>query len=162
MKVQAGSYKARAVNGDFGTSKSKGTSYVRVGFQIVDGPFAGSTVTWDGWITDKTRQRVVDSLAYCGCTFPSDDFTDLTGLGDQEVEIVVEDNNYQKDDGTTVEASRVAWVNSLAGSVSVDQRMGDAERARLRASMKGEILRAKSRAPSPAPGPAPAPRPSPQ
>ena len=91
MKVQAGSYKARAMNGDFGTSKSKGTSYVRVGFQILEGPFAGSTVTWDGWITDKTRQRVVDSLAYCGCTFPGDDITNLDGLGAQEVEIVVEE-----------------------------------------------------------------------
>ncbi len=154
--IAQGKYRAQATHAEFGESPTKGTPFIRVAFQILDGAHQGDRISWDGWVTDRTRERVVDSLRSCGCTFPGDDITDLTGLGTQEVEIVVEIENYNGRD-----RAKVAWVNSLVGAVKNEQRMDDGKRAAFRDSMRGALFvsRTKAGAQQSLPGTAPAPAP---
>lgn len=145
--IDIGKYKAKATGGDFGKSREKGTRFVLVPFTITQGPSAGESVAWTGYFTDNTSARTMDSLRFCGCTFPGDDIFNLTGIDSNEVEIVVEHQTYEKD-GEQKTAARVAWVNSLIGTVRDDQRMDDAERASFRQKMAGAVMRSKTRTPA--------------
>lgn len=133
-----GTYRARAMRGEFGESKKKGTAYVRVPFQIVDGEHKGEVVQWGGYFTDKTTERTIESLRSCGCTFPGDDVTNLEGLGTQDVEVVVEHETYTRDDGEERMVAKVQWVNGLGG-IPEEQKMSDTRKRSFASQMKGAI-----------------------
>jgi hypothetical protein len=154
--IPSGTYKAKAIDGVYGESKQKGTPFVRVSFKVTDGEHAGSIVGWDGYFTPNTQQRTIDSLRYCGCVFPKDSITDLTGLDANEVSVVVEHEDYtyptDHEDaakaGTTTTRARIAWVNS-PGGIPEDQQMDDRKKAAFDARMKGAIAQVRAKSSSP-------------
>jgi hypothetical protein len=95
MSLQPGTYKARAISADFGESE-KGTQFIAVTFVIEfagdgDSPGTSETITWFGYCTDKTSERTIESLRYCGCTFPGSDISRPTGSATAR-DVVLEKN----------------------------------------------------------------------
>lgn len=157
--IPAGTYLAVAQSTQWGKAKS-GTKQVAVEFQIIDGSYAGHSITWFGYFTEKTWKRTCEALRYCG--WKGDDLTNLGSLN-QEVNIVIEHEEY---DGKL--RAKVAWVNRPgAGQVKLSDPMSDAElrqfaaqmrqRAREIAEVEGAQSGAGRQADPFAPGPAPDP-----
>lgn len=151
--IPKGTYSAKATKGEFGTSKKKGTDFVRVVFQITDGPETGGMVSWDGWFTDKASARTIESLRFCGCSFPNNDITNLSGIDTQTVHIVVEHETFTPEQGQNAGVeqtrARVAFVNDPnRGGVPEDQQMGDGAKKAFAAKMKGALIAANRNVPA--------------
>ncbi len=142
--VPAGNYSAKAVSGEYATSSQKQTEYVSVQFQIVGGPCDGQSVYWNGYFGEKSAKRTLESLKFCGCTFPGDDATNLDGLTNNLVPIVVEHDTYTNDEGEQKTRARVSWVNNPAGSINPEQVMDAAKKAAFRAKMLGTVASLKA------------------
>jgi hypothetical protein len=127
--MRSGKYKARAVDWMIGNAET-GTEQVAVNFAIVDGASVGETVPWFGFFTEKTEETTLRSLRYCG--LKDDDVSDLTSLGENVVEIVVEEDPDPK----------VRWVNPIGGGLRMKHRMtpeqAKAFAARLKDRRKGK------------------------
>lgn len=143
--IPEGNYRARVKSADFGFT-SKGTEQVQVVFDILDPDYDGQTVIWWGYFSEKTAERTMQSLRYCG--WKGDDVTNLTGINDNEVEIVVEHNEYN---GKT--NARVAWVNRIgSGGMSIKTPMPEDKRKAFAKKMKALAVKtAKEKAEKPAP-----------
>ena len=137
--IANGTYRAKALSGALGESKKKGTPYVLVDFEVLDdGPHKGHRVQFTGYFTDATSERTIDALRNVGCTFPADDLTDLSGLGDREASIVVEAETYE---GKTY--PKVKWVNRIGGMRVTKPIEGDNKRS-FAVKMKGAVVAAKA------------------
>ncbi len=164
--LYSGTYVARAVEGQLGHSK-QGTERVAVRFEIVEpADVAGQSIIWDGWLTEKAFDRTVESLRAAGLT--GDDLATLDGLGSQNVELVLAEEEYQGEVRT-----KVKWVNRLGGGpgrLTVGAMDADAAKsfaARMRSRVAGvgkpagapaaPPARAKAPARTAAPAPAPLP-----
>jgi hypothetical protein len=121
----------RAIEWDLGYSES-GKEQVAVAFQLEEGVDAGQRITWRGYFTEKTTERTLQSLRYCG--WDGINLADLTGLDKNLVQLVIENEEYN---GKTY--SKVAWVNQLGG-LALKNRMDDKARAAFAAKMKGAAL----------------------
>lgn len=150
-----GSYKARATEALLIKSKDKGTPGIQVNFEVTEGDFAGQTVRWDGWLTEKTAERTLESLSYCGWT--GDDISVFAEKGCPEsldgniVEIVVELEPYQGTEEKYAGKSfpRVQWVNKLGGrGLSVDNAMARDEATAFAAKMKGLVHKTRAKQPA--------------
>lgn len=112
--VRAGKFRAQAVSHEWQRSRDKGTEYVSVAFCLLEGPDEGSYVYWNGFFTENSEQRTVDSLLLAG--WDGSSIGMLPGLGTKEVQVVVEHETYK--DKTK---AKVAWVNSpSAGGLAED------------------------------------------
>lgn len=120
----------RARSHDYGTTE-KGNDFIAIEFSIEEGPKQGDRLTWRGFFTEKTQERTVQSMRYCG--WAGSDFNNLDGLTDNLVELVVEPEEYE---GKTYD--RIQWVNRLG--VSLKNAMGEGERAAFAQRMKGLAL----------------------
>lgn len=128
-QIQPGTYLATATKAEFGVSKNKGSEYIRVYFATE----TGESISWDGYFSEKAVERTIESLRLCGCGFPSDDITNLEGLGSRQVEIVVENEEYQ---GKLY--PRVRWVNE-PGAVGIAKPLEEPAKKALRAKTKGLV-----------------------
>jgi len=125
-----GTYKARATEAEFGFTNT-GTEQVAVTFEVVeDGEFQGERIAWFGFFTEATAERTIQALRVCGWT--GDDLSDLSGFDANEVELVVEHEEYQ---GKTT--AKVKWVNKVGNRVVLKHKMSDAQRTELAKRMKG-------------------------
>lgn len=136
--------KAYAVATEQGTAKN-GTEQIAVIFQIVDededgnrGSLHGQRRVWYGFFTDKTADRTLESLQYCG--WGSDELKDIINLDEEGcrrelpnmVELVIESETYN---GRTIE--KVRWVNAIGESRSaIKNKADDREVQSLSARMK--------------------------
>ena len=114
MIQQGGTYIAKAIGGSFGNSSQKGTPGVAITFQVKD---STDRVTWIGWMSEKTIERTMDTVAMLGFREDLDVKDNKFGpehLADKEVEIVVEMEPSQKDPMKSY--PKVAWVNELGGA----------------------------------------------
>jgi len=148
--IPAGFYRARARKdgAEFGTSKT-GTDFVRVPFVFAEGDHKGQELTWDGHFGPESTKRTFESLQYCGCTFPNNDPTDLTGIDANEVSVEVEHQTYTKQDtGEEKTYARIAWVNSLSRGISPEAKMTEANKAAFKKRMMGQMLMVKKGAPA--------------
>lgn len=132
-------YPAFAVEGEYGVFPNTGSDFVYVTFQVVGGEYDGHRVPWTGHFTEKTAQRTIESLEYCGCTFPGNDITNLEGLGSQQVSIDVQHEDYTDSNGNLRTTARVAWVNR-PGGMKQEHQMDAARKASFRERMKGQLL----------------------
>ncbi len=115
--IPEGYYNATAVpvatdNGpqkvQFGFTKEN-KRQVAVCFEILDGEYAGHKLTWFGYFTEKTTERTIQALRYCG--FRGDDLMAANDQAlDQAVSITVEHAEYL---GKV--SAKVAWVNAPGG-----------------------------------------------
>lgn len=109
MAIEKGDHEARPISYQFGTSKAKKTEMVSVTFQFVGGPNDGKRMTYNGYFTDSTAKRTMDSLEYCGWDGVALD--DLKGFGSKNVQLVIDDE--QGNDGELYPV--IKWVNRLFG-----------------------------------------------
>jgi hypothetical protein len=135
LLLPATTYTAQAVDGYLSHTKD-GKEQIVVKFAIVGGPHDGQSVDWTGFFTERTFDRTIQSLRYCG--WRGDDIADLTGVDTHEVEIVVEHNEYN---GKVY--PRVAWVNQIGGRA----RMPAEEAREFAESIKSRIVGMRSAEP---------------
>jgi hypothetical protein len=126
-----GTFVAKAESYDFGVSE-KNTEFVAVVFRIEEGENFGERVTWNGYFTEKTIKRTLESLRYCG--WSGDMVTDLTGIDKNKVQLVIKEEEFEGKLRTKVE-----WVNRLGG-MAVKNRMDDATRKAFAARLKGAAM----------------------
>jgi hypothetical protein len=148
MNLVPGTYAARAIEADLGET-SKGDPQVAVLLQVVDEAFAGETITWFGSFTDKAKPFTFAALRTLG--WSSDDVSDLTGVTDNEVKVVLEEDTY---DGKT--RLRVKWINRLGGLALKTPMSADRKKA-FAAQMRGDAILSRQSA-----GQAPQARPAPR
>jgi hypothetical protein len=157
--LEEGTYRGRASRAKLGKT-STGKEQVAVEFTFVDPP--GRRMTWFGFFTEATFDRTIEALRYCGWTGTDlADFAAADGLlppgMDQEVELVVEHDEYK---GKV--SAKIAWVNSGGGLALKDALSADQARS-FAARMKGKILALdQSVGRKPAPQSKPAARPQTQ
>lgn len=142
MSEEQFKYRARAKEWSLGYA-STGTPQVAVYFEFLDEGVGGG-ITWFGFLSEKALESTVRGLRNCG--WEGDELADLTGLDKNEVELVVEMEEYN---GQT--RPKVRWVNR-AGGAAVKNAMGEDEakafsanlRARIRAIDAQEKVKAKA------------------
>ena len=149
--ITAGTYKAR-VQGEcvLGTSKSKGTPFIEFYLTILEGEHKGSRARWTGYFTENTNERTIQSLQICG--WAGDDVSDFTdgmlhGLDSNEVEIVVEVEEYENAEGETKTSAKVAWINRAGGFLNKAAAMNEGAAKAFGAKMRGLVLKAKEKTP---------------
>lgn len=130
MSMQ-GTHKARAKEWGLGHS-STGKEQVAVLFELTAGEHQGKYITWYGYFTETTVDRTLDSLRHCG--WDGDNFVTLEGLGKNEVELVIEPEEYQ---GKVND--RVKWVNRLS-TIALKEKMSGDALATFAAKMRGKAL----------------------
>lgn len=101
--------RSKALEWALGESE-KGNPFIAVSFKVKD-PLDGveKFVSWRGHFTDLTTDRTIESLRYLG--FEGDDLSNLVGLDKNEVDLVVEDEEYE---GKTY--ARVQFINQPRGA----------------------------------------------
>ena len=89
-----------------GDSSKVKTPCVYTTFRIEsDGPSKGSLIDWQGWLTEKTADRVSESLVYCGF-----DGTDPASVMRNKVKIVIEHEAIPDTNPPRLQA-RIKWIN---------------------------------------------------
>jgi hypothetical protein len=151
-----GRFKARAKAGQWGLGESNaGNEQIAVVFDILTEGAEYSNLTWYGSFSDGAVERTITSLRYMG--WESNDLEKLEGLDKNEVELVVEEEEYE---GKT--RTKVAWVNragalNLKAPLSAERTksFAAAMRDRIKAidAAKGQKTAAKSTGPKPPAGP---------
>ena len=152
--IPEGKYKARGIEGQLATSANKGTPVVQVIVEITeDGEQRGERMRWDGWLTDATTQRTMESLRYLG--WETDDLDDLRGIDANEVQIVVE---HEWNEEKQRNYPRVKWINRLGGGAKLNAESkleGSAAKnlaARFREQARGSRITAGKPAQGATPG----------
>jgi len=141
--LEPGIYRARAVTGELGYT-NKGDEQIAVSFEILDQ--AGFRITWYGsFSTEITGQakkspveRTFETLRVCG--WSGDDVSDLTGLEQNEVEVVIEINEWEGK-----ESNRVKWVNALGGGLALKNVMPPDAKKAFAARMKGQAIASRKK-----------------
>lgn len=106
--IEAGTYYARGTDVEFGFANNK--EQVAVRFRIEGGNADGQELAWFGFFTDKSAERTMEALRFCG--WETNDLGDISTdvVGRNLVKIVVEHDEY---DGKT--RAKIAWVNRAGG-----------------------------------------------
>ncbi len=150
MAITNGTYRAKASGACvLGTSANKGTPFIELYFKIIDGEHLGSLVRWTGYFTENTSERTIQSLILMGWQGedPSE-FEDgtLHGLDSNEVDVVVELEEYEKD-GETRTSPRVQWVNRAGGYLNTANAMNTAAAKSFGERMRGLVLTQRAKTP---------------
>lgn len=149
-QITPGTYRAR-VSGEcvLGESKDKKTPFLKFNLKIAEGEHKGSFVRWTGYFTENTEERTIQALLYCG--WQGDDlneFSDgqLHGLDSNEVDVVVEIEEYKKD-GETKHAPRVAWINRPGGYLNREAAMNTDAARGFGERMRGLVTAMRAKTP---------------
>lgn len=114
--IPEGKYRAKGREGQLSQSANKGTPCVQVVLEITEeGEHTGERMRWDGWLTDNTAQRTLESLRHLG--WETDDLGDLSGITTNEVQIVVE---HEWNEEKQKSYPRVKWLNRLGGGAKLN------------------------------------------
>lgn len=141
--IPEGRYKARAIDGGLGET-SDGNPQVAVRFGLLDEGHEGEEITWFGSFSKnkgngaKTPlERTIESLRTCG--WEGDDLSDLRGITDCEVSLVIAHEEYPKGSGKV--SAKVKWVNRTGG-LALKAPMNETSAKAFAARMKGEVIAA--------------------
>jgi hypothetical protein len=118
--IRAGTYKARAKEWAFGLSQT-GKEQIAITFDILDEEERGETITWYGYFSDAALNRTVEALHYCG--WDGDNLEQIGHLKDHEVQLVVEDEEYEGKVRT-----KVRWVNAIRDQLPPEEQRDIAQR----------------------------------
>jgi hypothetical protein len=152
--IPHGSYRGRVETAKILKSKKEGTAYFEcecvvtedVEYEGQDGKkhsTRGTRIPWNGWLSERSAKRSVDSLRASGCTFPGDNYEDFSGIGTKDVILVVETDEYEpppteeNPSPKPTKRSRVAWVNETQRSFGV--AMEDGEKKAFLAGLKNTV-----------------------
>lgn len=128
-----GTWKAKGVEAALGDASSSGNETIAIGFVALEGEPKGRQITWYGYFTEKTFDRTIESMRYCG--WEGNDLSRLESCTRNEVYIVVE---HEEDQEGEMRA-RVRWVNS-GGGVALKNRMDVGSAKAFAERMKGRVL----------------------
>lgn len=154
--IPEGKYRGRGIETEAAltSSKEKGTPAVSVVVEIIDGEHAGQRLRWDGWLTDGAAQRTLESLRHMG--WRGDMLDDLAGVGDNEVQVVIEHESNQEGKAF----ARIRWINRLGGaSINEEAKMAK-EAAKGLAQRFAAMARGTRSGPAAKPGAQAAQRPT--
>jgi len=150
MGIKAGTYRAKASGACvLGKSANKGTDYLEFYFKVIDGEHAGQLVRWTGYFTENTSERTIQSLLFAGWVGEDlSEFADgaLHGLDSNEVDIVVEIEEYEKD-GETKHSPRVQWVNRPGGYLNVENAMNTEAAKSFGENLRGLVMAMRTKTP---------------
>jgi hypothetical protein len=130
--IKPGTYRARAIGARF-SAASTGTEQIAVDFELLEGEPPEGRITWWGFFTPRAQAQTLEALRNAGCVFPADDVTDLTGLGETEVELVV----IAEETDSGAQRPRVRWVNRLAGAGNA---LEASQRRALATRLRGAVM----------------------
>lgn len=150
--IPAGTYRARAIEAQLGTTNT-GKEQVAISFQLLTPGFEGQHLPYYGFFTESALEVTVKALRACGWT--GIDLSDLAGIETNEVNLVVEHEEYN---GVT--RAKVKWVNDGSAGL-LKNVLGDTERKAFANRMRGAIAAIGQGAPKAAPAKPAAPRPAP-
>lgn len=150
MTIPKGKYTARAVDAAFGQNKND-NDYVFIRFEITEGELEGEEVSGRFYLTEKTAERTIEGLRYCGCTFPDDDITNLNGLGNKLVQLVIV--HERGNDGKTY--YRIRWINRHGSGVPKKEAMTPQGQRHFADRMRGHLLAGQQSSGYEAPTPPP-------
>lgn len=139
-----GTFKARAKEWGLGMSTS-GKEQIAILFELTAGEQAGHTYTWFGYFTEGAVDRTLDSLRYCG--WQGDNIAELDGLDANEVDIVLDEEEYEGKMRT-----KVKWVNRPA-RLALKEQMNAAQMASFAARLRGKAVAHKQKFGNQAPAP---------
>jgi hypothetical protein len=125
-----GTYRAKAVSWDLGETDNK-NEQIAVEFEILTPDAEMPRLTWYGFFTEKTWERTIESLRYMG--WEGDDLGNLSALGTNEVDLVVDEEEYNGKVQT-----RVRWVNR-PGGLNLKAPMSPERRVAFAAQMRSKI-----------------------
>ena len=132
-----GKVKARAREWGLDVSKN-GKDQVVVLFAYVGEDGEEHMIRWYGFFTEATTDRTLDSLRYCGWT--GDDLSNLEGLDANEVELVLEEEEYEGKLNT-----KVKWVNGPS-RFELKNPMNQAQAKSFAERMRGKVVAHKQKA----------------
>lgn len=131
MELENGKYRAKAVPGQWGVGVAgTGTPQVGVMFELLDRQ--GETISWYGFLTDKSIEITVRGLRACG--WEGVELSDLSGLDKNEVVLVIENETYE---GKTI--PKVRFVNS-SGGLTMNNVLEGNELQAFSAQMRAKII----------------------
>lgn len=140
----AGTHKARAVSWALGGGQGK--EQIAIMFEILEGMLQGKSITAYLSFSDAAVDYTMEKMRNCG--WDSDSLAELDSLGNNEVQIVVEDEQWQ---GKT--RSKVKFVNK-ANRLTLKDAMDERAVQTFAARMRGKAVASKQKH-----GPQPAPKP---
>lgn len=135
-----GVFKARAVEWALGYSE-KGNEQIAIRFELSEGEHAGQSRTYFGNFGDNSLDFTLNAMRNCG--WQSDSLAELDDLGVNEVELVIEEQEYQ---GKW--RDQIRWVNRPAALV-LKKPMGPAEMQAFAQRMRGATIAHKQNAAPP-------------
>jgi hypothetical protein len=131
--ITVGKHIGRARAWNLGEAKT-GNEELSVDMTIKSGECAGQSITARLYFTEKTFDRSIESMRYMG--WKGDDLSNIQGLDSNDVEIVVEHEEYE---GQT--RARVKWINRIGGAAAAKPL--EASKAKSFAErMKARVARA--------------------
>lgn len=147
LPMEKATYRAKAVNVTFGQSDSeKASRFVAIGMEVVDDDnFAGETLTWLGYFTEKTTARTIESVQHMG--FKGDDLAQLEDIGLEQcvellptvVEIVCDPDEYNGE-----WTLKIQWINRMgAGRFKAKKPLVGSELKAFAAQLKGAFKNAR-------------------
>lgn len=142
--------KARATHGMLGYTAG-GKEQIAVELLILEGEHEGERLSWYGYFTEGTFARTLESLRLLG--WRGDDLSDLSGIDENAVSIVVDEEEYNGE-----RKVRVRWINAPGGLALKEPMTSDQAKA-FAAKMRGRVL-ALSKGNGAKQPPQPAPRPT--
>lgn len=132
---------AKPLSMEWGVNE-KGNDQCVVSFEILEGPDAGRRISaWLYFTVEKNSERSLESLRYCGCSFPDNDVTSTEGFGATDVRLTIEHDTYN---GET--KARVKWINSSAPFAG--KPMDDGKKSAFRDRLRGYVAKIKERTPN--------------
>jgi hypothetical protein len=125
-------YRARARPGSWGLGETGGGNpQIAVEFEILTPDTPEKVLTWYGHFTEASADRTIESLRHMGWT--GNDFEVLEGLDTNEVDLVVEEEDFEGKVST-----KVQWVNRVGGVAIKTPLAGDKLKS-FAAAMRGRI-----------------------
>jgi hypothetical protein len=144
LLLDPGTYRAHAIAAELGFTNG-GDEQVAISFEILDHP--GQRITWYGGFSTEIKgqakkspcERTFETLRTCG--WEGDDLTDLAGIDSNDVEVVLEINEYEGK-----ESNRIKWVNSLgSGGPALKNVMPPDAKKAFAAKMRGQAIASRQK-----------------
>lgn len=140
-----GTYLARGTTISFGDSK-KGTPCANVVFVIESkGPQEGVNIEWPGWLSEGAKARTVEALGYCGY-----DGENEKTISTNQVQLVIEHEDYTNESGKTFTNAKVKWVNDPARGGAMISTEDAGKSAAIKADLRGLMMAQKQAKGTPA------------
>lgn len=137
----AGTWPARAKEWDLGLAKS-GNEQIAILFQITEGPHAGKHIQGYLSFAGGALDRTLESMRHCG--WASDSLAEIDDLGNNEIELVIEDEEYTTPEGELKWTSKVKWVNRRS-RLTVKSPLTAAQRQAFAAKLRGKTVASKQK-----------------